>query len=583
MSGSGMIMDRAVAIPMRDGTILRADVYRPTGDGPFPTLLTRTPYDRTQPPTLAAGPDAFRATAAGYAVVLQDTRGRWGSDGAFVPFEHEADDGYDTVEWVAAQPWCDGNVGMTGASYVGYTQWTAASRRPPHLRAIAPVVATSDLHDYWIYEGGAPSLWFNVSWLLSLGLDAVGKRFPGEAWRVERLVAAMDVLGDHIPTRPGQTPAVMDEVGIGDLYRTWVAHPERDAYWQPLSPRAAHADIGVPVFNVAGWYDCFIGGSLANHVGMTADGASDAARTGTRLVVGPWRHAFPILGDPAGDAVFGIGSTGLGVDMAGLQLRFFDRWLKGVAPATPDAPVRLFIMGTNVWRDEPAWPLARAVPTDLYLRSGGRANTLWGDGRLTLAAPDAGELADTFISDPADPVPTRGGNLCCWQLVQAPGAFDQTGVEERDDVLVYETEPLDDDLEVTGPVALTVHVSSTAPDFDVTAKLVDVFPDGVARNLCEGIVRARYRNGTHAPELLPPGEVGALRVDLIGTANVFRAGHRIRLEVAASNWPRFDRNPQTGGPIAGADELRPARQTIHHDAAHPSRLHLHVIPADSRP
>lgn len=580
MSGIGMVMDRAVEIPMRDGTILRADVWRPAGDGPFPALLMRTPYDRTQAIGLSGAPDPFRATAAGYAVVVQDVRGRYASDGDFVPFEHEADDGFDSVEWVAAQPWCDGNVGMFGGSYVGYTQWAAASRRPPHLRAIAPVVATSDLHDFWIYEGGAPSLWFNVSWIMSsLGPDITMRRFPGDGARFARLIAAIDALGDHLPRRPGEVPAIMEDAGFADLYRTWVTHHERDAYWTALSPRESHAAIGVPVFSVAGWYDCFVGGSFANHAGMTAGGETAAARDGSQLVVGPWRHAFPLLGDPAGDAVFGIASSGLGVDVAGMQLRFFDRWVRGMEPAAPAAPVKLFVMGENAWRDEASWPLARAIDTDHFLRSGGRANSLWGDGALLLEGPAADELPDTFVSDPADPVPTRGGNLCCWQVVEAPGAFDQTEIEERDDVLVYDTDALDADLEVTGPVTLRVFVSSTSPDFDVTAKLVDVFPDGTARNLCEGIRRIRYRQGTDAARLLPPGEIAEVEVDLIATANVFRAGHRIRLEVAASNWPRFDVNPQTGGPIAGATELRPARITVHHDAAHPSRLRLPIVPA----
>jgi len=470
---------------------------------------------------------------------------------------------------------------MFGGSYVGYTQWMAASRRPPHLRAIAPVVATSDLHDFWIHEGGAPSLWFNLSWMFAaLAPDVLAKRFPGDAERLARLITAIDQLGDHLPHTPGAIDPGLVDAGVDALYRTWLEHPERDDYWRALSPRESWGSIDVPSLNIAGWYDCFIGGSLANHRGMTGGGGSEAARGGTHLIVGPWRHASPLLADPAGSAVFGIGSGGLGIDMAAIQLRFFDRWVKGIPDAdSPDAPVKLFLMGTNVWRDEPAWPLARAVVTDHFLRSGGRANSLHGDGVLSTDAPSGGDLADTFVSDPSDPVPTRGGNLCCHQVVEAPGAFDQRDIEERQDVLVYTTAPLAADLEVTGPLTLSVFVSSTAPDFDVTAKLVDVFPDGTARNLCEGIKRARYRAGTDHAALLTPGEVAEIEVDLVATANVFRAGHRVRLEVAASNWPRFDRNSQTGGPIAGETEPRSARQTIHHDAGHPSRLRLPIVPA----
>ncbi len=577
----GYMVEQDVEVPMRDGTILRADIYRPLGDGPFPALLQRTPYDKSGPIDLAGGPDERRATAAGYVMVRQDCRGRYRSDGTFVPFEAEADDGFDTVEWVAAQPWCDGNVGMFGGSYVGYTQWSTAGRRPPHLRAIAPVVATSDLHDFWIYEGGVPSLWFNMSWMFAaLGPDITMKRFPGDADRLARITTATDQLGDHLPRTPGAIDPMLVDGGWDDLYRTWIAHPERDAYWTALSPRESWASIEVPSLNTAGWFDCFIGGSLANHVGMTAVGGSEAARSGTRLIVGPWRHAFPLLGDPAGEFSFGLGAGGAGIDMASIQLRFFDRWVKGIAGAdASDAPVKLFLMGTNVWRDEPAWPLTRAVVTDHFLRSGGRANSLRGDGFLSTEAPPAGELPDTFVSDPNDPVRTRGGNLCCHQIVETPGQFDQRDIEERDDVLVYSTEPLAADVEITGPVALSVFVSSTAPDFDVTAKLVDVYPDGTARNLCEGIRRARYRNGTDHAALLPAGDIAEIEVDLIATANVFRAGHRIRLEVAASNWPRFDLNSQTGGPIAGETRLRPARQTVFHDADRPSRLRLPIVPA----
>jgi putative CocE/NonD family hydrolase len=577
----GYGMERGIEMLMRDDTVLRADVYRPIGDGPFPALLMRTPYDRSLPIDPAGGPDALRATEAGYALIVQDTRGRFGSDGDFVPFEHEADDGYDSVEWVAAQAWCDGDVGMLGGSYVGYTQWTAASRRPPHLRAIAPLLATSDLHDYWIYEGGAPSLWFNQSWMLAaLGPDASRRQSFDDAERADRLVHAIDRLDDHLPPTPGAVDASLIDAGIAGLYQTWLDHPERDDYWRALSPRESHTTIETPSLNVAGWYDCFIGGSLANYTGMTQHGGSEAARAGTRLIVGPWRHAMPLLGDPAGNASFGLASSGAGIDMSGIQLRFMDRWVMGIetTEGAEEAPVKLFIMGANVWRDEPAWPLERAVVTDYHLRSDGRANSLQGDGRLELGRPSAGESPDTFVSDPADPVPTRGGNLCCHQVVVEPGAFDQREIEARDDVLVYSTAPLAGDVEVTGPVSLSVFVSSTAPDFDVTAKLVDVHPDGTARNLCEGIRRVRYREGTDHEKLLTPGEIARIEVDLIATANLFRAGHRIRLEVAASNWPRFDRNPQTGGVIAGSTELRPARQKVFHDAARPSYLRVSIVP-----
>lgn len=566
------IIERDVPATMRDGTILRADVYRPAEGGPFPVLLSRTPYDKSMPMTPGVAPDPLRATAAGYVLILQDTRGRYTSDGEFNPFVHEAEDGYDSVEWVAAQPWSSGAVGMFSASYVGYTQWAAASMVPPHLRAIAPIVATSDLHDFWVGEGGACSQWFNTSWLLGLAQDYLARHAPDDTARAARLVEALDRLANHMPSLPGAVDPALDDALVGDIYRSWQAHPEQDAFWRALSPREAHRRIAVPAFNVAGWYDVFIGGSLENFVGMRARGATPAAREGSRLIVGPWRHAGPLLADPGGDVVFGLGSTGAVIDLPGLHLRFFDRWLKGIEPADgEDAPVRIFVMGENRWRNEAEWPLARAVLTDYHLRA---------DGVLSPEPPDADEAPDTFIADPNDPVPTLGGNLCGGQLEQPPGAFDQRPIEARDDVLVYSTEPLAVDVEVTGPVSAFVFVASTAPDFDVTAKLVDVAPDGYARNVAEGILRARYREGMDHAVTLAPGEIAELEVNLLGTANLFRAGHRIRLEIAASNWPRFDRNPQTGGVIVEATELRPARQTVFHDAGRRSRLRLPIVPRE---
>ena len=566
-----MVVERDVPATMRDGTVLRADVYRPAEGGPHPVLLSRLPYDKSLPVSVGVMPDPLKATAAGYVFALQDTRGRFASDGEFEPFTHEADDGYDSVEWAAAQPWSNGEVGMIGGSYIGYTQWMAASTVPPHLRAIAPIVATSDLHDAWIGEGGAASLWFNISWLLAaLGPDMVARHAPDDKAREDRLIEAIDHMAEHLPALPGKVDQALDDAFVGDIYRRWLAHPDRDAFWRSLSPREAHPRIDVPAFNVAGWYDVFLGGSLENFCGMRTHGATAASREGQRLVVGPWRHAAPMLADPGGDVMFGLKSGGASLDLATLQLRFFDRWLKGIEPdPANDAPVRLFVMGTDQWRDEAEWPLARAVPTDYYFRA---------DGGLTTGRPEADEAPNTFTADPNDPVPTLGGNLCCWQLVHPPGAFDQREIEARDDVVVYSTELLPEDVEVTGPLVAQVFVASTARDFDVTAKLVDVAPDGFARNVAEGIRRARYRHGTERPVELPPGEVAEIEVDLMATSNVFLAGHRIRIEIAASNWPRFDRNPQTGGVIAEATELCPARQTVFHDAARPSRIVLPVVP-----
>lgn len=568
-----------IAVPMRDGITLYADVYRPDGDGPFATILQRTPYDKSTALT-STMLDPVKAAQAGFAVVIQDTRGRHTSEGEFYAFRDDIKDGYDTVEWAAAQPWSNGKVGMYGASYVGATQWLAATSRPPHLVTIVPNVTASNYHNGWTYQGGAFELGFNISWtLLQLTLAnyknlVTAQNVPWE--RRADLVEAVDEMTqgfNHLPTN--NYPHL--DSGLAKYYYDWLAHPDYDDYWKELCIEDRHSEIDVPALHIGGWYDIFLGGTLRNFMGMQKSGANETARKGQKLIIGPWQHGSR-GSSMAGRHYFGVLADAMAINLDGTHLRWFNHWLNDEQNGImDDAPVRIFVMGDDVWRDEQEWPLARAVETKYYLHSGGKANSKHGDGSLNTIAPD-GEVPDVFLYNPADPVPTTGGALCCNPYFAANGAFDQNEVEERSDVLVYSTLPLDRDVEVTGPVTVTLWAATSETDTDFTAKLVDVCEDGCARNLTDGIIRARYRESMSNPSLLEPGRAYCYEIDLWATSNVFNAGHCIRLEISSSNFPRFDRNTNTGNIIAEDTELRPALQTVFHNSQQASYISLHLVP-----
>ena len=365
--------------------------------------------------------------------------------------------------------------------------------------------------------------------------------------------------------------------GLADYYYDWLAHPEYDDYWKKVCIQESHSDITVPSLNMGGWYDVFLGGTIGNYVGMRQNGATEAARSGQRLLLGPWVHGSTPI-DVSGEFHFGTRSSSAAMDLPGVILRYYDHWLKGEDNGVADEkPVRIFVMGENVWRWEDSWPLSRAVVTNYYLHSGGKANSLNGDGRLDTDAPNH-EQPDVYAYNPMDPVPTRGGGLCCDPAFMMSGAYDQRPIEARPDVLVYSTPALEQDTEVTGPIVVTLYASSSAVDTDFTAKLVDVEPCGCARNLTDGIIRARYRKPRHPASLIEPGQVYKYTIDVWATSNLFKKGHSIRLEISSSNFPRFDRNPNTGGPIGAETTLVPALQTVHHSAEYPSHVTLPVAP-----
>ena len=568
-----------LAAAMRDGTVLYADVYRPEGPGPFPTILQRTPYDKSAPLS-AQMLDPIKAAKAGFAHVIQDTRGRFTSEGQFYCFDDDINDGYDTVEWAASQPWSNGKVGMVGASYVGATQWLAATTRPPHLACIAPNVTASNYHDGWTYQGGAFELGFNVSWTLNqltlanFNAASKGKNVPQD--RRGDLLAAVDGMSDAFRHLPMQDFAPLKD-GLADYFYDWLAHPDFDDYWKKLCIEEHHSNIAAPALNIGGWYDIFLGGTIRNFLGMGKHGATEDSRRGQKLLIGPWQHGSRGT-SMAGSHYFGIAADAMALGLDEIHLRWYDYWLKGVDNGIMDeAPVKIFVMGDDAWRDEQEWPLARAQDTKYYLHSGGKANSRHGDGSLSTQAP-ADESPDVFLYNPADPVPTMGGQLCCNPYFVANGAFDQNDIESRADVLVYSTPPLERDVEVTGPITVTLWAATSAADTDFTAKLVDVCEDGCARNLTDGIIRARYRDSMSSPSPVEPGSAYCYTIDLWATSNVFKAGHQIRLEVSSSNFPRFDRNTNTGKLIAGDDELKPALQTVLHNSGRPSHVTLPIVP-----
>jgi putative CocE/NonD family hydrolase len=572
-----VVVESNVPVLMRDRTVLYADVYRPASPGRYPVLVQRTPYDKGQ--ASVTGIDYLRAARAGYVVVVQDVRGRFASQGEFYPFLHEAADGYDTVEWAAAQAWSSGRVGMVGGSYLGATQWLAAMARPPHLQALFPAITPSDMQDGWVFQGGAFQLGFCLSWTLSplvlANWDAIAASRPGIRERRDGIARTIDHMGEEFRRLPLTEFPDLDN-GVAPYYFDWMEHADDEEYWDRWNIEAHHAEISVPAYHVGGWYDLFLPGTLRNFGGLR-----DRSTGTQKLLVGPWAHASP-LSNLVGEVDFGIGSAASAIDLDGIQLRWFDHWLKGERNGIlEESPLRIFVMGENRWRDEHEWPLARAREVSYYLHSNGDANSAAGDGSLDPEAPGA-EPTDTFRYDPLEPVPTRGGGLCCNPTYLPGGVYDQRPVEARHDVLVYTSAPLAREMEVTGPVRVHLWAATSAPDTDFTAKLVDVHPDGSAYNLADGIIRTRYRESRAVPSPLQPGKAVALSIDLGATSNLFKAGHRIRLEVSSSNFPRFNRNPNTGAPLASGSEMIAATQTVLHNESHASRVILPTIHRDWR-
>jgi putative CocE/NonD family hydrolase len=551
-------VDLDVLVPMRDGTRLRANVFRPAGGGRHPVLLSRLPYGKDLPlANLVLDP--VQATRRGYAVVVQDTRGRFLSEGDFDPYRTEDVDGYDTVEWTAAQPWSDGSVGMYGASYFGQTQWAAAKLQPPSLKAIAPNITWSEPVDGTLSRGGALEFGLAVSWGLLMALNHLMRKHAADraamGRSIQELIADYDRLAAtsywELPVRDFAPLSRHEAPNRINLSLDAIADPALAEHM-----RVRHELVKVPSYNAGGWYDIFLQGTIDNFNAMRRLGVP------SKLLIGPWSHGANA--NPVGEVNFGFGAQAAFVDLRmdyqTMQLRWFDHWLKGVDTGIlAEPPVKIFVMGINRWRDEQEFPLARAVEERAFLHQG---------GHLDRTAPSSAEKPDEFDYDPAHPVPTRGGALLLTPEFRS-GPHDQRPIEERPDVLVYSSEPLGRDVEVTGPVKVTLFASSSAPSTDFVARLCDVDPDGRSINLTDGIRRVNSTPGTPAEHV----------IDLWATSNVFLAGHRMRIQVTSSSFPRWDRNLNTGQPAGTGTAMAVAHQTILHDPEHPSHMTFYVVPA----
>jgi len=583
--------EKSVPMKNRDGVTLYADVIRPDAPGNFPVLLSRTPYNKKG----SDDPNGAGVMFAhyGYVSVMQDCRGRFESEGEYDTIFQEIADGYDAVEWAARLPWSNGRVGTTGQSYLGLSQYMIACNdpMPPSLQAMAPVSASSDYHASWIYHTGGVSLWgWIVPYAIFKGLNTVkrakrndlfekvkeyveGGEFPlmrKTRFGLNAFTPLTDQWYRHLPIK--DWGELLKDVA--PYFKDHISHSDDGEYWYRANVNRHAASVSVPMLHVTSWYDIFGEGGPSAFRSIRNGSKFENARSGQRLIIGPWGHLLPYnvpSSRGTGDIDFGPAAL---IDLNETLLRWFDYWLKDVGNGImEEPPVTVYTLGENRWQQLADWPPPNMRQVRFFLHSEKGANGLKGDGSLS-TVPPSNERADTYTYDPDDPVPSLGGN----NLAIDMGVQDQRPVEERPDVLVFTSEPLEEPLEVTGPVTVELWASSSAVDTDFTAKLIDVRPDGYAQNLVDGILRARYRNSSSKPELMEPGKPYKFTIDLWATSNVFLPGHRIRLEISSSNFPRFDRNLNTGEAFGEGTEGRPAQQTVFHDARMASHVLLPLIP-----
>ncbi len=542
-----------VMVPLRDGIKLATDIYRDDVGKPAPVVLMRTPYDRTKQKGTGE-----RWTKAGYIFVAQDCRGTRASEGVLAPYNNEGQDGYDTMEWLTRQPWCNGRIGMVGGSYVGAVQWQAAVENPPGLAVIAPQATWSSFYRN-LYLGGSVRLALISGWIAgnTPKPDGVKSADMNDALMRLPLSELDEAIGWPMPWL--------------DAYLT---HPEPNGFWTRLDLTSKLPELQLPVLHVVGYYDFFSRESVDNFVIMQKQARDPQTRRRQRLVLGPWDHGT-IGKSKVAEVDFGSKAA---LDVGAIQINWFDRFLKqdSAAQAVPFPAVRYFSMGDNVWHDAQAWPPEGATSTSFYLHSDGRANTRQGNGRLSIAAPTGEQPSDAFRADPARPVPAcpvtdaRPIKAAVW------GPVDQSALEDRDDVLVYSTQPLTEPLTFAGNLETKLFVSTDTPDADWVVKVVDVHPDGVAINLATGILRGRYRNSLLKPELMKPGQVYEITVDLGPCAATIAKGHQLRVDICGSLFPLYDRNPNTSEGIFGSKTVV-ATEQVHHRPKALSRLLLPVF------
>ncbi|MDB9953747.1 CocE/NonD family hydrolase [Porticoccaceae bacterium] len=545
-----------VLIPMRDGVQLAMDILIPGGIGPFPVILTRTPYDKIS----SCNPAAEDFARRGYVVALQDCRGRFNSDGDFDPFRQEHSDGFDTIEWLAEQDWCNGKVGMIGGSYVGQTQWYAASQAPKALKAIVPT--ESPPGNLFLNEPmyGGVMIQCMVEWMSLMGRRSFQKD------------SMQSIYAEHRDYYEPLTAKKSGEAAGANCHwweEVWLNHPHADNFWHECGYEQYWKDITVPALNITGWWGMNFLGAPRNFVGMREQGATPEAREGQRLVIGPWPHLVNTTRTLNGQD-FGPDAV---TDLSAYTLKFFDYWLKDKKDngLNKDDSVHVFVVGADQWWQADTWPLPGTTPTPLYLHSGGNANTHRGDGVADFTKPNANEPDDTYISDPNDPVRMH------WNLREGP--VDDRVATNHPSILCYTSDVLTDAIDVVGDVTGVLFASSSAKDCDWHVRLVDVHPDGTARFLCHGALKARYRKGFNKNVLLTPNEVTRFDIDMTATGIRFLPGHRIRIEIASSWFNRFDRNTQTGVDNWMTDESEPiiANQVLKHNDQYPSHIILPII------
>ncbi|WP_339922319.1 CocE/NonD family hydrolase [uncultured Cyclobacterium sp.] len=558
-------IERHQPVKMRDGVILYADIYRPAKEGKYPVILTRTPYGVQR-----EGVHHERMTKfaqRGYVAIVQDVRGRYESEGVWDPFRDEANDGFDTIEWAAKLECSNGKVATQGGSYLGHNQWAAASQTPPSLKAIFPSVASTNVYANWITMGGAFRLSFNYGWGVVRMPNKImlPQNWHTAAYTPEEL--KYENILYHLPLMDGDLVSAGKAV---PFYRDWVTHESYDEYWKSVSDEERFSKITVPAYNTGGWFDIFVMGTINGYVGMKNNGGTPEARKGTKLLIGPWGHGPSTA---FGDMEF---TEDAYVDLFENELRYYDFYLKGIQNGLDkEKPVQIYYMGENKWRHEDDWPIPGTVYKELYLGGDAPANSVRGGGSLSFEKPSKA-AQDHYAYDPEVPVPTYGGNNCCGTPTPS-GPKDQRTLERRNDILVYTSEFLTDPVSIAGPVSMKLFAATDGLDTDWMIKLVDVYPDGSAYPISEGILRAKFRNGTDKLELLKPNKVYEYEITLTGTANVFLPGHRIRVDITSSNFPQFDRNPNTGAPLGTSTETRIAQQTIHHGGPKPSHIVLPVV------
>lgn len=546
-------IEKNVVVSMRDGTRLYANIYRPAQRDKYPVILIRLPYGKDEYYCWMPAIGKFYARK-GYACVVQDVRGKFRSEGEFEPLLNEINDGYDTLDWVAKQPWCDGNIGMEGESYYGYTAWAGAVSNHPNLKCVAPMNTAMDFYEA-IFQNGAFVLQTAGTYPILMNSRTYQNILRLDFWRLP-LITMDDAAGIPSPS-----------------YDRLIEHPFRDEVSERYNLHTKYERFGVPVLALAGWYDVFLKTTVADWQRLKENAMGTALEEKQWLVVSPADH------ESTTENTHRVGPVDIGEKSSTtrweVKQAFFDHFLKKIDNGFDETPpVRIFVIGDNDWRYENEWPLERTEYTDYYFHSGGNANTLGGDGALSRNQP-GDEPFDSYEYDPANPLPASF-EIDLWYL--AAELKDRTPVEREDDVLVYSSEPLEKEVEITGPVSVTLYAASSAVDTDFTAALADVFPDGYAHLIQEGIQRASYRRSDTEPLPLEPGRVYEYTIDLWATSYVIKKGHRIRVEISSSNFNRFARNLNTGKKFGKSSEMVVATQTIYHTSEYPSHVTLPVIP-----